>query len=85
LGLQETSMSGTIKPPIGITTVPPRAASKSSDLRCLGIELPFGWHLVRGDELRRLQMQLHEAEQTAALRLRMCGNLNRKLIRRESR
>jgi hypothetical protein len=77
-------MSGQNKAPIRFTTVPPRAASKS-DCRCLGIELPFDWCLVRGDELRRLQMQLHEAEQTAALRLRMCANLNRKLIRRESR
>lgn len=51
----------------------------------LGVELPFGWCLVRGDELRRLQMQLHEAEQTAALRLRTIGNLRRELLRKESR
>jgi hypothetical protein len=80
-------MSGTIKPPIGFTVLPPPAAAPKSDgdHRCLGIDLPFGWHLVRGDELRRLQMQLHEAEQTAVLRLRTIGNLRRELLRKESR
>jgi hypothetical protein len=51
----------------------------------LGIELPFDWCLVRGRELRRLQMQLHEAEQTAALRLRIIANQIKEQKRKESR
>ena len=79
-------MSGTVKPPTGFTTVPPQAASKSDkDRRCLGVELPFGWCLVKGDKLRKLQAELHEAQQTAAMRLRMCGQLHKEILRKESR
>jgi len=49
----------------------------------LGIELPLGWYLVKGEMLRRLQAELHEAQQTAALRLRICANLQGKLLRKD--
>lgn len=51
----------------------------------LGIELPFDWCLVKGSVLRDMQRQLHEAQQTAALRLRMCANLQKELLRKEAR
>ena len=50
-----------------------------------GIELPFDWCLVRGQTLRRLQKELHEAQQTAGVRLRMCANLHKELLRKESK
>jgi len=51
----------------------------------LGIELPFGWCLIKGRTLRRLQAELHEAQQTAELRLRMCANLQREILRKDAR
>ena len=45
----------------------------------------FGWSLVKGQRLRRLQKELHELQQTAELRLRMCANLQREILRKESR
>jgi len=61
--------------------------SKSDNLTrsMLGIELPFGWCLIKGQRLRRLQKELHEAQQDAELRLRMCANLRRELLRKETR
>jgi len=51
----------------------------------LGIELPFDWCLVRGRDLRALQKELHQAQQTAAMRLRICANLQKELLRKDSR
>jgi len=51
----------------------------------LGIELPFGWCLVRGRELRAMQTDLREARQTAGIRLRMCGRLLKQIYGKESR
>ena len=51
----------------------------------LGIELPFDWCLVRGRELRKLQSDLRQAQFDAAMRLRMCANLRRELLRKDSR
>lgn len=61
--------------------------SKSDKLTrsMFGIELPFGWCLVKGQRLRKLQMDLHEAQQTAGIRLRMCANLRRELLRKDAR
>lgn len=41
----------------------------------LGIELPFGWCLVKGERLRKLQAELRQARFDAAVRSRMCANL----------
>jgi len=51
----------------------------------IGIELPFGWCLVRGERLRQLQKDLREARFDVMLRSRMCANLLKQLYRKESR
>jgi len=63
----------------------PRETPNTERSTLLGIELPFDWCLVKGEMLRRLQTDLHEAQQTAALRLRICANLQRQLLRKDER
>ena len=62
----------------------PRETPNAERSTVLGVELPFGWYLVKGEMLRRLQAELHEAQQTAALRLRICANLQGKLLRKDA-
>lgn len=79
---------GQVKAPIGFTLLGKATMEIKGDKKTdgvLGIELPFDWCLVRGSVLRSLQKQLHEASMTAALRLRMCANLRREILRKESR
>jgi hypothetical protein len=52
-----------------------RPGTKDDGRKLLGIELPFGWCLVKGQRLRAMQKELHEIKQTAGIRLRMCGQL----------
>lgn len=74
------------RPPIGITREGVgRKAKPVMKPPVLGIELPFDWCLVRGRELRNLQMELRRAKFDAAMRLRMCGQLHKEILRKESR
>lgn len=84
-------MGITIKPPIGYTLTLPLGPGPTQQQRDkakaerLGIELPWDWCLVKGSVLRDMQKQLREAQQTAALRLRMCANLRREFLRKDAR
>jgi len=62
-----------------------RPGTKDDGRKTLGIELPFGWCLVRGRELRAMQTDLREARQTAGIRLRMCGQLLKQIHGKDSR
>jgi len=57
--------------------------TKKSKLKTIGIELPFGWCLVKGNKLRELQSELREQKFKADVRLRRLVNIYRdKLIRK---
>lgn len=81
MGLTTRPMGFTI--PLG--PGPTRRQRDKAGAERLGIELPFGWCLIKGQTLRQLQSNLREAQQTAALRLRICANLQKELLRKESR
>jgi len=42
--------------------------TKKSKLKTIGIELPFGWCLVKGNKLRELQSELREAKFKEAIK-----------------
>jgi len=57
--------------------------TKKSKLKTIGIELPFGWCLVKGSKLRELQSELREEKFKAGVRLKRLVNIYRdKLIRK---
>lgn len=49
--------------------------TKNSKLKTIGIELPFGWCLVRKKELQEIQSNLREARNQAKIRLKRLTNI----------
>lgn len=52
-------------------------------LKILGIELPWGWCLVKSSELRKLQGDLREEKFKAGIRLQRLVNIYRDRILRK--
>jgi len=51
----------------------------------LGIDLPWGWCLIKGSELRKLQTDLREAQNKVAIRSRWIADLYRSIYNKGSR
>jgi len=59
--------------------------TKKSKLKTIGIEMPFGWCLIKGSELRKLQTDLREAQNKVAIRSRWIADLYRSIYNKGSR
>jgi hypothetical protein len=56
--------------------------TKKSKLKTIGIEMPFGYCLVKGSELRKIQTELREAKFKAAVRARLISKLYLELAKK---
>jgi len=57
--------------------------TKKSKLETIGIELPFGYCLVKSSKLRELQNDLREAKFKADIRLKRLANIYSDMIKRK--